>query len=543
MSKYLKNIIYPILLFSFLSAQDNILVDKEDYGDRLKIGYVWQGDISFNPLIINYEYDKEFINIVFGEGLFAQTNDGHVVHNLALESKVLTPTVLRFELRPNLSFHDGSLITAEDVKFSYELYKKFALQSPRYFSARLINSIEIYGSNIIRFKLIKPMPDFSETIGKLPIIPKNICKIWLKSNSLSDLENIKPIGSGHFKFIEYEQNRSIKLDSYIKHSFGQSYISGVDFLFFDTQDRMLEAFLKDEVDLIQINDKSEIQKIIQFSKKIIRLDNEERKLYYINLNTRKSPFRDIGIRKALNFAINKDQIKNYLFNNNGKETRSDFTTNYIERSQYFTPYEYKPLDALQILLNSRFKKNSHGKLVRNREELQFELFIQKGSLFEESIARIIAINLGDIGINVIPLSIESVELNKKISQGQYQAALREFNYYPKLENVTLRKFYFNELNNRDGFHNFKNLSIELLLVEYAKIFTDYNSVTNIPKRYQNLINRYAPCIFLFFKDIDIFAVNPRFENILTTTTNKYGNLVNLLKSKHEWFVKKENQKY
>ena len=65
----------------------------------------------------------------------------------------------------------------------------------------------------------------------------------------------------------------------------------------------------------------------------------------------------------------------------------------------------------------------------------------------------------------------------------------------------------------------------------------------IKKRYQNLINRYAPCIFLFFKDIDIFAVNPRFENILTTTPNKYGNLVNLLKPKHEWFVKKENQKY
>ena len=542
MYKYsINTLIYTFLLFSFLFAQDDIIIDPDNYGDRLKIGYVWQGELSFNPLILNYDYDKELIKLVFGDGLFTQGNDSHIVHNLALESKVQTPTVLRFVLRPDLKFHDGSLITAEDVKYSYELYKKFALQSPRHFKARLINSIEVWGSDIIRIFLKNPIPDFSETIGKLPILPKNICKIWLKHNSLSELPNITPIGFGNFKFSEYEQNKSIKLDSYIKHSFGQSYISGVDLLFFETQERMLEAFLKDEVDLIQINDKSEVQKIVQFSKKIIRSDNDERNLYYINLNTRNLPFRVIGLRKAINYAINKEQIISYLSKNeNG--SFSELTTNHIGKWQYFTPFAYKPLNTLQILQNSRFKKNSQGKLVRNKKELQFELYIQKGSLFEESIARIIAINLGDIGINVVPLSIEPDKLNKKISQGQYQAVLRNFNYNPEHVNETLRNFYFNELNNQGGFQNYKNANIDLIL-NFTSMAANKSSIVTLSNTFQNQLNRYSPCIFLFFKENNIYAVNPRFENILTTTINNYGSLVNLLKPKHEWFVKKENQKY
>jgi peptide/nickel transport system substrate-binding protein len=540
--KYLIIIFFcPILLFSLVSAQNDLKIDKDDYGDRLKIGYVWQGDLSFNPLILRYDYDKEFFNLVFGAGLFTETNDDSIVLNLASKSTKQSQTVLRFELRPNLSFHDGSLITPEDVKLSYELYKKYALQFPRYYSARLINEIEIYGSDIIRFKLIEPIPDFPETIGKLPILPKNICKIWLKYDSLSDLPEIKPIGFGHFKFIEYKQGKYLKLDSFQKHQLGQSYIGGIDFLFFETQDRLLNAFLREEVDLIQINDKSEIQKIIQFSKKIIRVNNKETSLYYLNLNTRNLPFNDIGIRKALNYAINKEQIINHLNNRSGNEGQGDLSARLFNNSQYFKSYDYKPFEALQILLDSRFSKNSQGKLFRNQEELEFELYIEKGSLFEESIARIIAINLGDIGIKVLPLSINPAELNKKILQGQYQAALRKFNFNPNLDDVTLRDFYFNELNNQNGFQNFKNLNTELLF-QLARISTDKKSVATISKSFQNLINRFSPCIYLFVEESEIYAINPRFENVYTAT-NSSIEMLKLLKPKHEWFVKKDNHRY
>lgn len=542
-----KRVIYSlicIILFGLnLSAQHNLDTNSEDFGDRLKMGFVWQGEVSFNPFLLNYDYDKELIELVFGQGLYTKSNSGQLVKNLILSDSIFSKeSLLRFELLPELNFHNGTLITAEDVMLTFELYKKFALQSPRHFNARLIKSIEIYGSDIIRIKLEKLMPDFLETIGTLPIFPKSICKKWLKSNSINDLSYPTPSGFGKFRFVDYQPNLKIKLDSYYSHVFGPSFLSGIDILFFENQELLLESFLREEIDIIRIQDKSEIQKILQFSKKIIQLNKKEKSVFYINLNTRRFPFNDFAIRRALNYAINKNQIMNYLISSNGKEPFVDINPIYSNESRYFTLYDYKPLESLQILFRNRFKKNSQGKLVRNSEELKFELLIPEGSVFDESIARIIAINLGDLGINVIPISMEENELNKRILQGEYQAALRKFYFDPKLTNETLRDFYFKELNGRGSFKNFNNISIEIVL-DYAKSASNDSTMSVALRRFQNQMFRYSPSVFLFFKNSDFYAINDRFENVISTSSDSLGNDLSYFKPKYEWFVKKENHKY
>jgi len=539
------NLFNIFFLSSILSAQEDIIVDSEDYGDRLKIGYVWSGDLSFNPLQINSDYDREFANLVFGEGIYSKNDSGNAVLNKAFKSEFQDPTVLRIELPPNLTFHDGSSVTALDVQLTFELYKKFSTQSQLLYNASLINSFEVYGPNIpniVRIRFQKSIPDFSETLGLLPILHPSITSAFVNYNSINDLPFVTPIGYGNFQFSEYKQNKAVILEAYKNHTLGKSYLNGIDLLFYESQELLLDAFLREEVDLIQINDNSEVQKIIQFSKKFIQLDDGTKNLYYINLNTRKSPFNNFRIRRAINNAINKDQITGNLFNQNGRGSIIDYKKDTFSELKYFTPSEYKPLDALQILYNDGFKKNSQEKLIKNNNELEFELLIQKGSLFEESIARIVAINLGDIGINVNPISIESDLLSKKIRNGQYQAVLKKFNFNPSYEKTTLRKFYLNELNNINGFQNFKNLSFDIIIDQFNNTKNE-NRILNIPEQFQNLLKRFSPCALLFFKDTHIYAINPRFENILSTRTKKNSDVVNQFKPKHVWFVKKDNQKH
>lgn len=539
----LKYSIYIIILFFTVSlAQDQEIAIDEDYGDRLKIGYVWSGDLSFNPLQINSDYDKEFANLVFGDGLFTTNDSGSIIPNIVLDYKLLSSTVLRFKLRSDLKYHDSATITANDVKKTFELYKKFASQSQRFYNASIINSIETYGNDVVRFKLIQPLPEFLETLGQLPILPTSICSRLLKFDSISDFPPVKPVGFGQFIFSNYETKRSVTLNAYKNHVIRKSYLNGIDFLFYDSQDLLLNAFLREEVDLIQIHDKSEIQKIKQFSKDIIYLEDDSRTLYYINLNTRVEPFNNFSIRHAINYGINKNQIYSSLFGNNTNLSGNKLNTNYSESLKIFTPFDYKPHDAFQILMNNNYKKNSLGKLIKNNKELEFELFINKGSTFEEFIARIIAINLGEIGISVNPISIESATLAKRISNGQYQAVLKEYNFNPNIKNVTIRNFYYNELNDVNGFKNFKNLSFDILIDFIEKNQNGYES-QNLDQRFQNLLNRYAPCIFLFFKDTNVCAINPRFKNILISKTNSSGIEVNQFKPKHEWFVKRINHKY
>ena len=133
-----------------------------------------------------------------------------------------------------------------------------------------------------------------------------------------------------------------------------------------------------------------------------------------------------------------------------------------------------------------------------------------------------------------------IKLNNIIGKGQYQAVLRKFNYSPSQEIVTFRNFYYNELKDVIGFRNFSNISFDLVIDQFNNT---NKKAKNFSIQFQRLLNRSSPCIFLFSKDTEIYAINPRFENIITKVTNTNGKVVNLFKPKHEWFVKKDNQKY
>jgi peptide/nickel transport system substrate-binding protein len=534
------SVFFTFLFFTILLAQEDIIVDSDDYGDRLKIGYVWNGDMSFNTLVVNHDYDFELKQLVFGNGLFTKADDGHIIHNLALETRVDSPTRFRFELRSNLLFHDGTLITAEDVKFSYELYKKNALKSSEYYSARLINSIEIYGSNVIHINLEQPVDNFIETLGLFPIIPKHI----YNNLSFEDFRNMKldPVGNGAFKFSKYIPKKILQIDRNEKHFLQKTYLSGIDFVFFDTYDQLLDAFLQEQVDLIKVKGKSTIQKINQFAGTLIKSEKDKKSLYYINLNTNRKPFNEIAVRKAINFSINKKQIISTLFEKNGKEATHLFPDiNQINKLKNSNS-EYFPLEGLQILLNKKFRRNTNGKLERSNQELNFDLLFEKGSSFEESISRIISINLGEIGINVNPLSVKPNILEQKLKSGRYQATIQQFEFHPGNINESIYNFYTFEINKEGKFNNYRNNEIRKLIENTFMSFGTHDDLKTINIYNKNILQN-VPVIYLFFNNYDYYAVNPRFENFKVSYHQSTEKFVEKLKPKHEWFVKKNNHKF
>lgn len=543
MTAFRFTIFFTFLLISLrLHAQYITSSDTTNHGDRLKMGYVWKGGAKFNPLTVKNDYEQEIIKLIFGMGLFTKATDEGVIHGLVMSSETQSPQVLRFQLRPNIFFHDGTPIVAEDVKFSYELYRKFSLQSPSFFNTRLINSIEVWGKDVIRFRLDKPIPNFSETLGQLPILPKKYYEKWMNYDLVSDLPYIEPVGLGYYKLTDYTPQEKVQLDVFSTHTLGRGNLQGIDILFYETYDQLLDAFLHEKLDFIPVYDRSVLQKLSQFAENILSIDNNFRTLYYINLNTQKSPFKDISIRKALNYSINKSQIVETLINGNSKVAYSLLSDETQIDLRSLRSYEYLPLEGLRILTNNNFRKNANGKLTRNNKEFNFEFYFKKGSPLEESMARLISINLGELGINVIPRSISPLNIENRLYTGNYDAALQQF-YFKRHNFVeTFRRFYLYELNRGDGFQNFRIKSLNLILNHLSD--SDRNEeLVSLSNRFQYLLNQYSPCIFLFFEDRSFYAINPRFENVTSSYNETINKMVTKFNPKNEWYVPKEKQKY
>ena len=118
--------------------------------------------------------------------------------------------VWEFVLRKNVRFHNGELMTAEDVKFSFDRYRGA--------SAKLLKdkvaSIEIVGPHRLRFRLKQPWPDFmtfyaTPATGAAWVVPKKYVE------KVGD-EGFKkaPVGAGPYKFAAFRPGVELVLEAH-----------------------------------------------------------------------------------------------------------------------------------------------------------------------------------------------------------------------------------------------------------------------------------------------------------------------------------------
>jgi peptide/nickel transport system substrate-binding protein len=510
--------------------------------NRLRLGYVYHQPVEYNPLISRYEYQVEIEKLIFGDGLFVTGEDGQIQPGIALRVREEDDRVWTITLQPDIFFHDGSSLEAGDVKFTYDLYQKFALQAPKLFMARYIESVRVINTYTIQFILKEPLENFPIQLGQLPILDQERYADWIKFEDVYRLPFVNPVGIGPFIYRPMTSNK-IRLDVYREYFRKQSHLDGIDILFFESYDDLLNAFVQEKVDVIEVEDKNIYRKINQITSaaNFSWIKRNDLKLHYILFNTQRRPFNDLSVRKALNQAINK----NLLVERNLPD-KSYVAENILDANSeaYFANprrYKYDPLNSKNILDNLGFVKQRNGKLFRNGRELKFEIYYETGSAFQESIIRLISISLGELGINVLPRPLTAAELENRVFEGNYQAVLRSFSYIPANSLKVPRQFYLEGLNSVNGYKNISERRLDVVIQRSERTYP-MNALIPLLQRIQFLYYDYAPCVFLFFEHQVYYAIHNRFENTKIIIKDNL-NVQTKLTPKYKWYVKKVDQNF
>jgi peptide/nickel transport system substrate-binding protein len=139
---------------------------------------------------------------------------------LAKELNWVDDTTLEVPFREDGSFHNGDPITAEDVKFSFDVHQEFST----YFSAPLkpVNSVETVDEHTVRFNFEYHFAPFPLAgLGRIAIVPKQKWRDIIDNKM--DVENPMlyqedtPLGSGPLQFDRWEQGSEVRLTKYGDH--------------------------------------------------------------------------------------------------------------------------------------------------------------------------------------------------------------------------------------------------------------------------------------------------------------------------------------
>mgnify|MGYP003319577104 FL=1 len=248
--------------------------------------------------------------------------------------------IIDFHLRKGVRFHDGHEFDAGDVKFTYESIMNPKNLSPRTSDFEPIKDIEVIDSHTVRVvykRLFSPAIN-AWTMGILPehLLNAKAMEREMESRGLSGAArkdfgmrdsqfNRSPIGSGRFRFVEWQS------DEFIHLTRNEDYWEGPS-EYHDYYMRIVPDLLTQEMEFrsgavdyygAQPHQVSRYKQDAQYQS----FSSLGFGYTYIGYNNRRPLFADSEVRKALGMAVNVSEFLKYLLYGEGERITGPYPKN------------------------------------------------------------------------------------------------------------------------------------------------------------------------------------------------------------------------
>jgi len=292
-----------------------------------------------------------------------------------------------FYLRKNVVFHDGTPLTAEDVKFSFD-----AIFEPKYNAAHLIPyyeniaKAEIIDKYTIKFTTKNVYFQNFDSVADLTIFPKHIYSDVEKSKKM----NKTLIGTGPYKFEKWDKGQMIvvkKFDKWWGNSAdemkGYYNYSQINFRFYKEENIALERVKKGDLDYYSVTVEAYMKKTegTPWGKSALKakVENSAPKSYgFIGFNFRRPLFQDKNVRLALAHLANREEMnKKFRFGMSDLATGPTYNKSEYASSNV-KPILFDPKKAQELLSQAGWKDTDNNgildKMVNGKkEEFKFTL--------------------------------------------------------------------------------------------------------------------------------------------------------------------------
>lgn len=503
---------------------------------------------TLNPLMTENSSYYYFSKLIY-EGLFEFDKDLNLSNELVESYQVRDEgRTVELKLKGNVSWHDGERFTAEDVEFTINTikyanfdstYNKMFSNAMGSFSPRDIRRImdtSILDENNIVIHFDRAFSNNLEILT-FPIIPshKFVTEKGRNAGFIKALEtnDYTPLGTGPYKFENYEKMKQIKLTVNEDYRKGRPYIDEIIGRVLDSEEDILTAFTTGQINMATTIG-VDWEKYTQ-NNGIRTLEFVSNNYEFLGFNFDKEIFTgEVGqaIRKAMVYGINRQSIIERLYLGHGTQIDVPIHPDSWLLSESGHSYGYNLDLAKSEISKLNWKDVNEDGILEDEEgnSLSFDLLTNTYNPLRRKTAEMIKEDLGKIGINIniIPeakkeedIRVEDIEaqweeVNEILSRGEYDIAFLgwQLSIIPDLSFL----FHSSQIPNSTNFIKYQNENMDELL-EQTFLNGNREQKTRSYENLQKLLVDELPYISLLFKNKALLIdgkimgeINPNFNN-------------------------------
>lgn len=344
---------------------------------------------------------------------------------------------LTFHLRPDARWSDGTAVTAEDVRFTFQVQKDPRVGSPGLELKDFIDDVTVIDPLTARFHFSRVYPYQLMDANDGHIIPRHTWgAVPFERWRDTDFEP-SMVTSGPFRLASHVRQQSLTLERDPAYwGSPRPYLDRVAFRVIPETTGQLAQLLAGDVNLVLMVPPRDAERL-RSHPDIELVEFPSRAWGFVAWNNRNPLFADRRVRRALTMGINRKSIVDTVYYGFGRLCNGPVLSSMWAYNHNLPVLPYDPQRAAAVLAEVGWRDtNGDGVLDRNGRPFAFDLLYPTTNALRRDIAVLIQSDLARLGITVRPTPSEYAALMARQEVGDYGASLAAWEEATKVDLTT-----------------------------------------------------------------------------------------------------------
>jgi len=408
-NKWVKGIAGITILLIMITGGFAVLLMGEDASVTVVQGIEAR---NLDPTICNGKSCIAVQNQIF-DPLLYHTLQGELIPWLATTWEAIDPLRWRIHLRKDVKFQNGESFDANAVAFTLKTYNSSMGEGRPYY--QYIDHSEVIDDYTIDLITKEPNAIVPETLSLMYVLPP---KYYAEVGQAGFSQH--PIGTGPFSFVEWKKGVEIRMRRNPQYWRGIPQIEEIVFKQAGEASTRVAMLLTGEADII-VNLPPEMVDQVEASDEAQVVWVPSTRLIFVEFNKEMPPLDDVRVRKAFNYAIDKESLIKYVLGGFAERAKGVLISGMIGYDPgSLVAYDYNPEKAKQLLDEAGYP-----------DGLTVDFWYPMGRyLKDKDVAEAIAGMLEEVGVHCEMYGMDISSLCQKMHAHQNLSGMHFFSNAP-----------------------------------------------------------------------------------------------------------------